>query len=91
MPDVAPVVQRPIGRNVARKVVCVPEGEETMSTCRICGNEVREGEDVVRVGEDAVHPDCAGAPKKRRGRKIGMWASLGSRGQMAMGDVQREP
>ena len=62
-----------------------------MSTCRICGNELRESEDTVLVGEDAVHPDCAGAPKKPGRKKIGMWASMGTRGQMALGDVQREP
>jgi len=62
-----------------------------MSVCRICGNEVREGEDVVDVAGDAVHPDCAGAPKKEGRRRLGMWVSMGSRGQMAMGEVQREP
>jgi hypothetical protein len=62
-----------------------------MSVCRICGNEVREGEDVVDVAGDGVHPDCAGAPKKEGRRRLGMWVSMGSRGQMAMGEVQREP
>jgi len=61
-----------------------------MSTCRICGNELRDGEVVIDLGVDEVHPDCAGAPHERGPRKLGLWASMGSEGQMAMGDVQRE-
>ncbi len=61
-----------------------------MAACRICGNELRDGEDVIDVAGDAIHPDCARAPKKPVRRKLSMWASMGSRGQMAMGDVQRD-
>ena len=62
-----------------------------MAVCRICGNELREGDDTIRFADDQVHPDCAGAPVRPVRRRLGMWASMGSRNQMAMGDVQREP
>jgi len=62
-----------------------------MSSCRICGSEIREGDDATVVGDDRVHPDCVSAPTKPPRRRIGMWASIGTRNQMAMGDVQREP
>jgi hypothetical protein len=58
-----------------------------MTTCRICGDEVREGEDVVLIDDESVHAGCVEAPTARR---VGAWAAFGSRGQMAMGDVQRD-
>jgi hypothetical protein len=62
-----------------------------MPVCRICGNEFRAGEDAIVVGDDQVHPNCAGAPTKAAGKRFGMWLSMGRHNQMAMGDVQREP
>lgn len=50
--------------------------------------ELRVGEDVIEVGEHEVHPDCAGAHTEPERRHIGTWATMGSAGQMAMGDVQ---
>ena len=61
-----------------------------MAACRICGDEVREGEDVVLIDDEAVHTGCAEAPTERKLRRASAWAAFGSRGQMAMGDVQRD-
>lgn len=61
-----------------------------MATCRICGDEVREGDDLVLVDDVAVHRGCVEAPATRMPRRTGAWAAFGSRGQMAMGDVQRD-
>ncbi len=61
-----------------------------MATCRICRDEVREGEDVVLIDDEAVHTGCVEAPTGRKPRRVGAWAAFGSRGQMAMGDVQRD-
>jgi hypothetical protein len=61
-----------------------------MTTCRICGDEVRAGEDVVVLGDETIHAVCVEAPKGRSRRRVGAWAAFGSQGQMAMGDVQRE-
>ena len=60
-----------------------------MSECRLCGNELRGGESVIEVGGSLVHHDCAGAHVQAPHRKIGLWAAMGSAGQMAIGDVQR--
>jgi hypothetical protein len=61
-----------------------------MTTCRICGDEVPAGEDVVLIDDKAVHAGCVRAPKVRKSRRVGAWAAFGSPGQMAMGDVQRD-
>ena len=62
-----------------------------MTVCRLCGNEIREGDDVVVNNGETAHADCAEAPKRPRRRRIGRWGVLGSRNQMGMGDVQRDP
>ncbi len=61
-----------------------------MSTCRVCGIEVRDSDDAVEVDGHHLHVGCAGPHKEPESRKVGMWAAMGSRGQMAMGDVQRD-
>jgi hypothetical protein len=61
-----------------------------MSTCRVCGIEFRNGDDTVTVNGEQLHVDCAGPHKEPKQRKLGMWAAMGSRGQMDMGDVQRD-
>jgi hypothetical protein len=61
-----------------------------MSECRLCGNELREGESVIEVAGSMVHHDCADAHVDPQHRKIGLWAAMGSPGQMAIGDVQRD-
>ena len=61
-----------------------------MTTCRICGDEVREGEDVVLIDDEAIHAGCVEAPTGPKPRRVGAWAAFGSRGQMAMGDVLRD-
>lgn len=60
-----------------------------MAECRLCGIELRDGEDVVEVGGHEVHPDCAGAHVEPERHHLGTWATMGSAGQMALGDVQR--
>jgi hypothetical protein len=60
-----------------------------MTECRICGNVIRDDEDVVDVGGTVVHDQCAGAHDQRPRQKMGLWAAMGAQGQMAMGDVQR--
>ena len=61
-----------------------------MATCRLCGNELREGDEVVARDSGNVHADCAEAPKEEARRRIGKWGVLGSRNQLGMGDVQRD-
>lgn len=60
-----------------------------MTACRVCGAEIREGEDMVIVGDDPLHAGCVEAHTEPRRRRIGAWAAYGSRGQMDMGEVQR--
>jgi hypothetical protein len=60
-----------------------------MAECRLCGLELREGEDVVEVGGHLVHPDCAGTHAEAEKHHLGTWASMGQMQQMALGDVQR--
>ena len=59
--------------------------------CRLCGNEIRDGDDVIVNDDDTVHADCAGPPKAPKRRRIGRWGLLGSRNLLGMGDVQRDP
>ena len=59
------------------------------TSCRICGNEFRVGDDVVEIGDTFAHHDCAAAPKDAPVRKILKWAVMGTRNQLGMGDVQR--
>ena len=70
--------QAPIGRSsAARSGPAVQRGP--MSVCRICGNDIRDDENVVDVAGNAMHPDCSGAPKNQDRRWLGLWASMGSR------------
>lgn len=62
-----------------------------MPDCPICGNVVRDGDDVVEVEGALVHSDCVEAHAEPSRRKPAVWASMGATHQMAMGDVQREP
>ncbi len=61
-----------------------------MTICRMCGVNFREGDDVVIVDDQTLHVDCAGPLKSDKPRQVGLWAAMGSRGQMAMGAVQRD-
>jgi hypothetical protein len=47
-------------------------------------------DDVVVIGDDRWHAACVDAPTTTRRRRVGGWAALVSKGQMAMGDTQRE-
>jgi hypothetical protein len=58
--------------------------------CQICGIECRADDDAIVVNGHRLHAACAEAPVPPRRRKVGAWAAMGSRGQMAMGDVQRD-
>ena len=58
-------------------------------SCRVCGSMIRAGDDRVITDGRALHASCVEAPKKSKRRRIGWWAAMGSRGQMALGDVQR--
>lgn len=58
--------------------------------CPICGIECRTSDDIVVAGDHRMHAACAEAPAAPKRRKVGAWAAMGTRGQMAMGDVQRE-
>jgi hypothetical protein len=60
------------------------------SECRICGNAIRDGEDVIVVDGDRLHHECVDAPITTKRRKTGMWASMGRPNQTTMGEVQRE-
>jgi hypothetical protein len=61
-----------------------------MAVCRVCGGRVGKDTDAVLVGGQALHAGCVESHKEPKKRRIGMWAAMGSRGQMAMGDVQRD-
>ena len=61
-----------------------------MSECRICGNVLRDGEDATEVGGALVHHDCAASPGGPRRRPTSIFAAAGTRGQMGLGDVQRD-
>ena len=62
-----------------------------MTTCPICGIELREGDSVVEVDDRVLHHDCAAPHEASVARRIGTWGAYGSRGQMAIGDAQRGP
>lgn len=62
-----------------------------MSDCRICGNELREGEDTLEVDGHQVHVDCASAHFHAEPPHKNTFASFGVPQQMALGDVQHEP
>ena len=61
-----------------------------MTACRVCGIEIRNGDTSVFVHDEQLHVDCARPPETPRRRRLGLWAAMGSGGQMAMGDVQRD-
>jgi len=65
-----------------------PRGD--MTTCRMCGVDFRDADEVVIVDDRTFHLDCVGPLKSEKRRQVGLWAAMGSRGQMAMGDVQRD-
>jgi hypothetical protein len=58
--------------------------------CRVCGIRFRDTDDVVTVDGHRLHVDCALPHVEPKRRRPGLWAAMGSRGQMAIGDVQRE-
>lgn len=60
-----------------------------MSTCRICGHEVRDGEAFVMVHDDTMHIDCASAPQSPARRRISAWSIFSGRSQMALNEPQR--
>ena len=60
-----------------------------MPTCRICGNEFREGDDVVAVGDAVVHVVCTDAPRQGEHREILQWSAFGSTNQLGVGEAQR--
>ena len=64
------------------------EGDTT--SCRMCGVNFRDGDDVVEVDGRTLRVDCAGPLNAEKRRQIGMWAAMGSRGQMGMGAVKRD-
>lgn len=63
----------------------------SVTTCRICGNEIRDVDDTVTVDDAVVHVPCvdagSGPPSKRRIRR---WAAFQTRQQMAIGPAQRD-
>ena len=61
-----------------------------MDTCRVCGASLRDEDDVVVLDEHKLHAACVESHKEPKRRRVGAWAAMGSRGQMAMGDVQRD-
>ncbi|MEN9646000.1 MAG: hypothetical protein RL238_2669 [Actinomycetota bacterium] len=61
-----------------------------MTACRVCGIELRSGDDYVFVADERLHVDCARPPAQARRRRLGLWEAMGSGGQMDMGDVQRD-
>lgn len=61
-----------------------------MAICRACGTAIGELDDVVTVADSAMHAGCIEPPKHTKQRRIGMWAAMGSRGQMMMSPVQRD-
>jgi len=60
-----------------------------MATCRVCGGDLRAGDDAVMAGDEEFHLACVEAPARRPRRRLGAWAAMGSGGQMAMGETQR--
>jgi len=62
-----------------------------MSECRICGRELREGEDAIDAGGDRVHVDCVYAPVTAKRQKRSVFEGWGVLNQMALGEDQREP
>ncbi len=61
-----------------------------MSACRICGIGFRSGDDTVTINDEPLHADCVEPHKESKKRRVGTWAVMGTRGQMSMGDVQRD-
>ena len=61
-----------------------------MAMCRVCGIEFRRSDATVFVHDEQLHIDCAQPPAATKRRRVGLWAAMGSGGQMAMGDVQRD-
>ncbi len=61
-----------------------------MAACRVCGIEFRSGDAIVFVADEQLHIDCARPHAATKRRRVGLWAAMGSGGQMAMGDVQRD-
>ena len=59
-------------------------------TCRECGSIVRGEDDQVVVDGHTLHAGCVESHKEPKSRRIGAWSAMGSRGQMATGDVQRD-
>jgi hypothetical protein len=59
--------------------------------CRVCGAPVRTGDDRVEIEGASFHAGCVDAPASPRRRRPGPWAAMGSPGQMATGEVQRDP
>jgi hypothetical protein len=66
---------------------------DDVSACRVCGGELRPGDDVTVAGEGAerygIHAGCAEAPVSAKRRRLGSWMAFGSRHQMEMGPAQR--
>jgi hypothetical protein len=56
--------------------------------CRVCGIALRPADDVIVADGHGIHAACAEAPVGPKRRRLGVWASFGARGQMAMGDPQ---
>jgi hypothetical protein len=61
-----------------------------MTACRLCGVELREADETVEADGHLLHVGCTAPHAKPPRRKVGLWAAMGSEGQMAMGDVQRD-
>ena len=61
-----------------------------MSTCRVCGIDVRESDDSVIVGDATMHSGCVEAHHPPKRRRIRSWLAMGSGGQMAIGAAQRD-
>lgn len=60
-----------------------------MTICRICGDELREGDDVVQLGDNFAHHACTDAPNNTPAREVLKWGAMGSTNQLGIGDVQR--
>ena len=61
-----------------------------MAACRVCGVEIREGDDIVAAHDEILHLACVDAPKEGKRRKLGAWVTFGSRGQNSLGAVQKD-
>ena len=81
----ATVDKRPVGAQSMGR-----EAGDAVTTCRICGDLIRDGEDTVKVADDSLHVSCVDAPNVPKRRSVGAWAAFGSKGQMAMGVTQRD-